>query len=40
MYQWEKFENRWMRIQMLNTIVNVGLVLTAIYFIAKWKGFV
>jgi hypothetical protein len=39
-YQWEKFENKCMRIQMMDTIMTVGLFLGAVYFFARYKGWV
>jgi hypothetical protein len=39
-YQWEKFERKWFRIQMLDTFVFVGLFFGAVYFFAKYKGMV
>ena len=39
-YQWEKFEKKWFRIQMLDVIVNTALVLATLYFIGKLQGWV
>ena len=40
MYQWQKFENKWMRIQMLDTLLTAVLFFGLAWAVALWKGWV